>query len=179
MTQSDACFLTPPSTTRPPSLIAVDPAKIQFPALSFLDFEHFQRVKPLPPITSHRLPEKFARFCGQSKAHQVDVYFNSIHTFLPIVSKLRLYRELSASQDGLDADTALLLITMQLHTQSLDSVEPGDRELYSVAKACCSYLQGNNVLSIRLLQATLLIALYEISEALYPAAYRSVGHCAD
>jgi hypothetical protein len=98
--------------------------------------------------------------------------------YFKIVSKLRLYRELTAPQSCRKPDTALLLITMQLHTRSLDSSDPPNRELYGLAKACCSHVERSNILSVRLLQATLLITLYEIANAIYPAAYLSVGHCA-
>jgi hypothetical protein len=98
--------------------------------------------------------------------------------YFRIVSKLRLYRELSAPRNCRKPDTALLLMTMQLHTRSLDSSNPPNHELYRLAKACCSYVEKSNIFSVRLLQATLLITLYEIANAIYPAAYLSVGHCA-
>ncbi|QKX63441.1 uncharacterized protein TRUGW13939_10611 [Talaromyces rugulosus] len=67
---------------------------------------------------------------------------------------------------------------MQLHTLPVDNTESPYRELYRTAKDCLSYVEGSNIFSIRLLQAALLIALYEVSNAMYPAAYLSVGHCA-
>ncbi|KAE8395988.1 fungal-specific transcription factor domain-containing protein [Aspergillus alliaceus] len=110
--------------------------------------------------------------------HEVDVYFNSVHTFLPIVSKLRLYQQLSSANRNYDADLALLLIAMQLHTRPCGDIETSDVDLYRVAKACYAYVESSNVFSIKVLQALLLIALYEISNAIYPAAYLTVGNCA-
>jgi hypothetical protein len=94
------------------------------------------------------------------------------------VSKIRLYRELTASQDHLNADLALLLIAMQLHTKPANHKEPPNVDVYRAAKASCSFVETSNVFSVRLIQATLLIALYEIEHAIYPAAYLTVGHCA-
>lgn len=67
---------------------------------------------------------------------------------------------------------------MQLHTQPVDNIEPPYQDVYRTAKACFSYVEASNLFSIRLLQAALLIALYEIPNAIYPAAYLTVGHCA-
>lgn len=94
------------------------------------------------------------------------------------VSKLHLYQELSKSLNPARADTVLFLITLQLYTQpDLDS-EPAHGELYVLLKAACADAERNNVFSIRSFQATLLVALYEIANAIYPAAYLTVGHCA-
>lgn len=51
-------------------------------------------------------------------------------------------------------------------------------ELYSSCKNFLSYVDQHNALSIRILQASLLVAFFEISNAIYPAAYMTVGHCA-
>ncbi|KAI5460552.1 hypothetical protein BGZ63DRAFT_509973 [Mariannaea sp. PMI_226] len=145
----------------------------------FLDHYDFQRKKLTLPPPNAELPHEFSHVLETSSLmFNVDVYFNSVHTFLPIVSKLRLYRELSVSQNNLSADLTLLLIAMQLHTKSLHNGEPQNGKLYKTAKAACSHVECNNTLSVALLQATLLVALYEIEHAIYPAAYLTVGHCA-
>lgn len=51
-------------------------------------------------------------------------------------------------------------------------------QLYDKAKRCLQFLEGSGVMSIRLLQAFLLLALYETGNAIYPAAFLTVGHCA-
>ncbi|KAE8154454.1 hypothetical protein BDV25DRAFT_147711 [Aspergillus avenaceus] len=121
----------------------------------------------------HALPSEFLRFLrspGQVR-HEVDVYFNSVHVYLPIVSKLRLYRQLSDLQEP---DLGLLLLAMQLHVRPCNEVDA----LYRAVKACHAYVESRNVFTIKLVQAGLLIALYEIAHAIYPAAYLTVGHCA-
>lgn len=72
----------------------------------------------------------------------------------------------------------LLLMAMQLHTQPVGNNDPSDRELYKTTKSCSSYIEASNAFSTRLLQANLLMTLYEVSNAIFPAAYLSVGHCA-
>lgn len=93
------------------------------------------------------------------------------------VSKLRTCQQLS-NPNGPETDLTVLLITMRLHCRPRKDNESPVTDIYELAKRCCSYVERNNVFSLRLLQASLLIALYEIANALYPAAYLTVGHCA-
>ncbi|KAF7590277.1 hypothetical protein BBP40_003014 [Aspergillus hancockii] len=126
------------------------------------------------------LPSEYLRYLRNPAQvrHEVDVYFSSVHTFLPIVSKLRLYQQLSNQDRNHGSDLTLLVIAMQLHTRPRSEIESLDVSLYSLAKACYAYVENSNIFSIKLLQAGLLIALYEISNAIHPAAYLTVGHCA-
>ncbi|KKA17919.1 hypothetical protein T310_8139 [Rasamsonia emersonii CBS 393.64] len=84
-------------------------------------------------------------------------------------------KQLSNSPDRPDADLVLLLIAMQMHCRPR---KDSGADLYELAKRCCSYVERNNVFSLRLLQASLLIGLYEVANAIYPAAYLTAGHCA-
>lgn len=80
--------------------------------------------------------------------------------------------------DSLDADAALLLMAMQTLCHPKEDHTLPATELYKLAKHGCRYAEDNNIISLRLLQAHLLIAVYELGNAIYPAAYLTVGHCA-
>ncbi|KAK6515165.1 hypothetical protein TWF506_007510 [Arthrobotrys conoides] len=67
---------------------------------------------------------------------------------------------------------------MRLHIQPADGIDPLSRETYKIVKAYFAQVEASNVITVRLLQAALLIALYEVSNAIFPAAYLTVGHCA-
>lgn len=67
---------------------------------------------------------------------------------------------------------------MQLHTKPDSHEEPPNSDTYKTAKAACSYVEACGVFSIRVVQTILLIALYELKHAIFPAAYLTVGHCA-
>lgn len=75
-------------------------------------------------------------------------------------------------------DTALVCLAMRLHIPSIYGNGPPKSDLYEITKSCYRFLETQNVLSIRLLQAAVLIGLYESVNAIYPAAYLTVGHCA-
>ncbi len=49
---------------------------------------------------------------------------------------------------------------------------------YRAAKSSLRTLEDDGAISLQILQANIFIALFEISHALYPAAYLTVGHCA-
>ena len=54
----------------------------------------------------------------------------------------------------------------------------GQTTLYATTKRFFSEVEATGVMSIRVLQAALLIASYETGHAIYPAAYFTVGACA-
>ena len=62
--------------------------------------------------------------------------------------------------------------------QSEDRLAATETHKYQLTKALASWLEANNILTLQLLHAYILLALYEICNAYYPAAYLTVGHCA-
>ena len=63
---------------------------------------------------------------------------------------------------------------MKLHCVPLEQ----SRSVYEIIKRCSAVVESHSILRLKFLQASLLIALYEVSNAIYPAAYLTVGHCA-
>lgn len=49
---------------------------------------------------------------------------------------------------------------------------------YRKAKHCFQVVESHGIISIRVLQASLLLCLYEASNAIYPAAFLTASHCA-
>lgn len=66
---------------------------------------------------------------------------------------------------------------MELLNQPLEE-EGGQTALYHCTKSCYSYVEMHNILSLRLIQAAVLVSVYEVANGIYPAAYLTVGHCA-
>lgn len=73
---------TTPSSNEPtaPRLL---PVENHFP-LFFLDSSYFQHTNSLLQMPTIELPPEFDSIGAQSNMHDVNVYFSSIHTFLPI-----------------------------------------------------------------------------------------------
>ncbi|VUC26603.1 unnamed protein product [Clonostachys rosea] len=155
-------------------------AQSKFPASFFLDHDAFQLLgRSIEPAAVKFPTSVLDPVRDQARIRSdVDIYFNSTHTFFPIISKTRLYREIGNTGHSINADTALLLSALRLHVQSSDDSDPSSRETYKAVKAFFAQVEVSNIISVRLLQAALLIALYEVSNAVYPMAYLTVGHCA-
>jgi len=109
-------------------------------------------------------------------------YFTTIHRWLPIVSKRGFFTCLLNPLAERRTELILLGLCMKLCTNS-PSAGDGDNDttvltLYSAAKRLYSETEASGPLSVHILQAGLLIAFYEMSQAIYPAAYLTVGACA-
>ncbi|KKZ66512.1 hypothetical protein EMCG_07756 [[Emmonsia] crescens] len=149
-----------------------------FPATFFLDVEAFRGSLSSIPKPLLSVPEEMINIMGGPTEIQnmLDEYFQSIHIWLPVISKIRLYNALAASERS--ADLALLYGAIYLICKSPEMlVSPADTPLYWMVKHFLVTAEMRGLLSIRLLQAALLITAYEIGHGIYPAAYLSVGHC--
>lgn len=76
------------------------------------------------------------------------------------------------------ADFALLFLAMKLISSERDADSPAQGPSYMLARLFYSHIESQNVFSIQFLQAVILIGAYEIGNAIYPAAYLTIGHCA-
>jgi hypothetical protein len=94
------------------------------------------------------------------------------------VSKLRFYRKLMIPHKRPDPDISVLSMAMEMHCQPRDNDARPVTETYTLAKKASLDAEQNNIALLGILQALLLIALYKVRHAIYPAAYLTVGHCA-
>lgn len=127
---------------------------------------------PLPPRVSESLG-------GRSNIDQIKFqYFQSVNTWMPIINKTKLDRLVDGTQKEIRADLALLLLCMkQVQEVPLDTyAEPSS--LYIVVKRFCFDMEMAGISSLLKVQAGLLIVVYELGHAIFPAAYRSIGDCA-
>lgn len=125
------------------------------------------------------LPPEGLRLLEDEAAVQRDVavYLERVHPTFPIISKLRLQKELTLDRP---ADTLLLLLVLRLLCRTLDPVPDAHAVavFYGSAKHCAAALEAAGLVSLRRLQACLLLAHHELAYGLFPAAYMSVGACA-
>lgn len=104
-------------------------------------------------------------------------YFNTIHKWFSFISRKRMNLGISLADGG--PDLALLFLAMKLitTTPSPGLASAADMPLYGVSKRFMALLESAGTVSILYLQAMILIALYEYSHAIYPAAWMSSGNC--
>ncbi|KAL8336106.1 hypothetical protein RB601_000098 [Gaeumannomyces tritici] len=153
-------------------------------ALFFLDSYMFRRRNTVTKTPRIQPPHEIVELVENKADVQlsVQIYFAEVHPLFPIVSKLKLLQDLAAASfQPPKADTQVLLVAIRLSCQSLEGYSTGEAtqaSLYWKTKRALSCLEANGILSIRLLQALLLVTYYEISNAIYPSAFMSVAMCA-
>ncbi|BCR89577.1 fungal specific transcription factor domain-containing protein [Aspergillus chevalieri] len=125
-------------------------------------------------------PEQISRILGSQ--FDIDVmkthYFESIHTWMPIVSKIRLNRLVQRTEGPCKADIALLLLCMKLVQEVTHEQQTEPSELYVIAKQFSSELELKGILTLRMVQAGLLLSVYELGHGIFPAAFTTISYCA-
>jgi hypothetical protein len=106
-------------------------------------------------------------------------YFNALHGWMPIISKMRMKRVLDRSGDNIQADTAFLLCCMKLllHTPTSGTLSES-LPLYRTVKAFNLQLEIAGLQSLMVIQGGILIAVYELGHGIYPSSYTTVAQCA-
>jgi hypothetical protein len=95
-----------------------------------------------------------------------------------MLSRKRLHFALATIAVDQNADNTLLLFCMKLCTQTkqdLSAANPLETDFYNVAKQCCFYAESGGFISLSLVQSLVLLAVYELGHAIYPAAYLTIG----
>lgn len=105
-----------------------------------------------------------------------DSYFDTIHSWLPFVWKRKISQFIASVNMHPDPGMATLLAAMKMITSAAGS--PCRNRLYRIVKGYLTVLEDSGFLTIGVLQAAILITLYEIGHGIYPAAYMSIGRCA-
>ncbi|CEJ82419.1 hypothetical protein VHEMI02485 [[Torrubiella] hemipterigena] len=102
-------------------------------------------------------------------------FFQTVHSWMPIVCKHDFARFLIKRITEKEAELFLLVLSMKL---SGSVVSDARTEFYRTLKQYSARVEQSGVMSVMVLQATVLIALYEMGHAIYPDAYFSVSQCA-
>jgi hypothetical protein len=104
-------------------------------------------------------------------------FFEHIHQWMPFISKKRFYDMYLQPAFHTRPDVVLLLLALKLITTFPQAGANGSRTpLYYAVRHF--YVEVEAAFSILVLQAGVLVALYELGHGIYPAAYLSIGTCA-
>ncbi|KAI1325749.1 hypothetical protein F5Y16DRAFT_377050 [Xylariaceae sp. FL0255] len=152
---------------------AFDPAPI-------LDARFFRDAHLSIARSSVEIPQAVLNYVGDLDhlQHVMTTYFAEIHPWFPIIRKKRKSIT-SLMWDFNSPETSLLLLSMMLMAdRPAEGMLPSARNyLYKTTKHFLSRLEDAGVTSLIYLQAIVLIALYEYSHGIYPAAWMTVGQC--
>lgn len=148
-------------------------------ASRFLDYEIFQRGEAnLPPTlrVPSLIPSYVRPFVGGNAGFKevATRYYQLVHPWLPVISKRKIYDHLLNPLLPLRVDAVFLCLCMKLFIQPPENENPWTPE-YCAATRFFSEIQVAGVLSMETLQGCVLLAVYEIGHAMYPAAQVSLG----
>ncbi|KAL7929823.1 N-terminal binuclear Zn cluster-containing/DNA binding domain-containing protein [Trichoderma chlorosporum] len=148
-----------------------------FIAERFLDPDVFARAQLKVINTEVVVTDEIAQLVGSVLDIQAvsDKFFKSVHLWMPIISKPHFSSNLLNRLTYKRAELFLLVLSMKL---SCARVKTWNTPLYETVKLFQFQIETSGVLSVLVLQASILIALYELGHSIYPAAYLSVGSCA-
>lgn len=163
------------------TVIATNKHDLSFPVAFFLNHDAFHwRPKDFPPLGLH-LPPYVASELGDAAAITSisQLYFDTVHLWMPIVSKRRFFEHVQQGLNETRADFALLCLSMKLITTIPSTDSPDEHNpSYLSAKLLLHEVTMSRSLTVVTLQAIVILALYEIGHAIYPAAQVSVSLCA-
>ena len=153
-----------------------------FPGSFFLDYDVYQHAQLWLPRINVSIPPEVTGYVHDTE-FIVSQHFATTQSWMPILSKKKIYHELASDQSGYPSDFIILLYCMKLlmwwpleHDRHVNI--DGRTAAYSTATRLLHEAEAAGILKLQLLQARLLVCLYELGHGIYPAAYLSVGACA-
>ncbi|KAL7907871.1 N-terminal binuclear Zn cluster-containing/DNA binding domain-containing protein [Trichoderma velutinum] len=152
-------------------------ANSSFIAESFLDPEVFSKAQLKVVNADVEVTDEIAELVGSVLDIQATSakFFKSVHMWMSIISKPHFCANLLNRLTYKRAELFLLVLSMKL---SYSRIKTWNTPLYETVKLFQFKVEASGVLSTLVLQASILIALYELGHGIYPAAYLSVGSCA-
>ena len=155
---------------------------LPFPQSFFLDYDVYRDAQLwLPQIDMSFSPE-ITSYTNDPE-FIISQHFATTQSWMPLISKKKIYQELANEQSRHQSDFIILLYCMKLlmwwppkHDGRMKI--DGRTVAYSTATRLLHEAEAAGILTLQLLQAKLLVCLYELGHGIYPAAYLSVGACA-
>lgn len=105
-----------------------------------------------------------------------ELYLETLNTWVPIVAESQYTRLSNRDGSTPDAETCTLLLAIYLVTRQPDD-GVGLDELYTSLKRFHSNLYTISTQSVPIIQAGMLLAIYEQGQALHQLSYLTIGAC--
>ncbi|KAJ0416860.1 hypothetical protein BJY00DRAFT_325886 [Aspergillus carlsbadensis] len=160
-----------PTAAIPPltlsTILFLDPTLLQHGPLQLELYQHGTHI-PTDLLNILGGPEEIRLMTNE--------FFTTVHLWMPIISNQR-FRDVCLRYDfQTRPDAVLLLLAMRLVVKTpVQDPRLGD---YDRVKRFHQRVEESAALSVRVLQANIFIALYELGHGLYPSAYMTIGACA-
>lgn len=148
-------------------------------AIGFLAPDLFREARLEIPRLNLGIPDEVAFHLGDSQQVRETARKFFQMTWMPVVSRKRHLAAVLNPLSPSRRPTALLALCMKLCCLPVHDDEGPDRtSLYLLVKKFYAEVESTQDLCVQILQAAIFIAVFEIGDAIYPAAYLTVGACA-
>ena len=159
------------------------PAECSNAAIYFIEPRVFHAARLELPRRELPVPRDVASVLGDTSSVRniASEFFRRIHAWMPIVSKREFFAHLLNPLAGRRTELCLLALCMRLSCPEIGGRTQDGREwddIYRTAKRYHFEVESTGLLSISVLQSAILIAIHEIGQAVYPAAFLTIGACA-
>lgn len=158
------------------------PHAVRFPPALFLDHDLFRSSYLEFPPANLEVPDYVLAEIGDLGQRRLiaSQFFSTVHLWMPIVSRSLFLNTLLDPLGMNHADMALLCLAMKLIMWTPSSSNPDPHTTtYITARQFLQSCDISTTLTLPTLQASILMATYEVGHAVYPAAHFSVGACAN
>ncbi|MCJ1246722.1 hypothetical protein MMC30_003931 [Trapelia coarctata] len=154
-----------------------------FPAVYFLDSLVCEHGQVEIPRVNLSIPPYISEYIGGDPRAVSARFFETVHVWMPLISKKRFYDYLMNPLSQLShprADLTILIFCMKLINWSpvKQTQDKAKTPAYLAAKRILLAAELDGMLTLQILQASIIVLIYEVGHAIYPAAYMSVGSCA-
>jgi hypothetical protein len=151
------------------------------PFLPFFTNDPFRYSQLRTPFVNVTVMTDVSKIVGSMEDHQktAQLYFDSIHTWMPIISIQSYLERLQNLMTEPQADFALLSLCLYLVVQvpSCSKMDSMRTSLYAKAKSLYSLVESTGIISVRTVQSGILISLYELGHGLFNEACISISGC--
>lgn len=147
-------------------------------AVFFLDSVLFRRSMNRLPELELSFKDPLLSFIGDISSNRnfVHSYFSTIHPSMPFLSKKKFTERILNPLSPPRPASMLLIATMKLLSDQRPEQGTRCKAYYSI-KSSLLEAESSCSLELRVLQAIILMAVFEVGHAIYPAAYLTVGYC--
>ncbi|UKZ67948.1 uncharacterized protein TrAtP1_009106 [Trichoderma atroviride] len=150
-------------------------------AIQFIAPRIFRDAHLEIPRINIAIPKDVAAHVGDlGQLHDIYATFSSQAViWTPVIFRKRFFNIALNPLSPRRTEGVLMCLCMKLYCTPAPSYEDdGKRTLYKIVKEFYAEVEATGIMSVCILQSALLIAVYEIGNAIYPAAYMTVGNCA-
>ncbi|PYH87096.1 hypothetical protein BO82DRAFT_299198 [Aspergillus uvarum CBS 121591] len=134
---------------------------------------------PLETLSPHHIKDAIAKKLTSAPGNIFVTYIQSIHPWFPIIAQ-KLQDQLPSSWNEASLDYTLLALCITLLCTSPppslgDGALSGFQSTYLHVKSWIAVIEGLGIASLKIVQARVLVTLFEVAHGFYSAAYISIG----